>query len=35
VRAVLTPKPGASAPAASGGPAAHLRPSTTLDGGKK
>src|SRR4051812_26642192 len=35
VRAVLTPKPGASAPAASGGPAANLRSSTTFDGGKK
>jgi lipopolysaccharide export system protein LptA len=34
VRAVLTPKPGASAPANTG-PAANLRPSTTLDGGKK
>ena len=35
VRAVLTPKPSASAPAASGAPAANLRPSTTFDGGKK
>jgi lipopolysaccharide export system protein LptA len=39
VRAVLTPKPGASAPAGpaspASGPAATLRPSTTLDGGKK
>jgi lipopolysaccharide export system protein LptA len=35
VRAVLTPKPGASAPAASGGPPAQLKPSTALDGGKK
>ena len=35
VRAVLTPKPGASAPAASGGPPATLRPSTTLDGGRR
>jgi lipopolysaccharide export system protein LptA len=35
VRAVLTPKPGASAPVTSGGPAANLRPSTTLDGGRK
>jgi lipopolysaccharide export system protein LptA len=35
VRAVLTPKPGASAPAASGGPPAQLRPSVTFDGGKK
>ena len=34
VRAVLTPKPSASAPSASG-PAANLRSSTTLDGGKK
>jgi lipopolysaccharide export system protein LptA len=35
VRAVLTPKPGASAPAANTGPAANLRPSTTFDGGRK
>ena len=35
VRAVLTPKPGASGPATSGGPPAQLRQSTTLDGGKK
>jgi lipopolysaccharide export system protein LptA len=35
VRAVLTPKPGASAPAASGAPAVNLRPSTTLDGSRK
>jgi lipopolysaccharide export system protein LptA len=36
VRAVLTPKPGASAPVvAPNGPAANLRPSTTLDGSKK
>ena len=35
VRAVLTPKPGASAPAASSGPAATLRQSTTIEGGKK
>ena len=35
VRAVLMPKPGASAPAASGGPPANLRPSTTLDGGRR
>ena len=36
VRAVLTPKPGASAPAGgASGPAAILRPSTTLDGSKK
>jgi lipopolysaccharide export system protein LptA len=36
VRAVLSPKPGASAPATtSAGPAANLRPSTTLDGGRK
>jgi lipopolysaccharide export system protein LptA len=36
VRAVLTPKPGASAPARpASGPAASLRPSTTLDGGRK
>jgi lipopolysaccharide export system protein LptA len=42
VRAVLTPKPGASAPAApassassAGGLSVNLRPSTTLDGGKK
>ena len=36
VRAVLTPKPGASAPATTTtGPAANLRPSTTLDGGRK
>ncbi len=34
VRAVLTPKPGASA-ASAGGPPASLRPSTTLDGGKQ
>ena len=34
VRAVLTPKPSASAPAATGGPSATLRPSTTLDGSK-
>ena len=35
VRAVLTPKPGASAPATSGGPTGSLRPSTKLDGSKK
>jgi len=35
VRAVLTPKPGASAPAVTGGPAANLRSTTTFDGGKK
>jgi len=35
VRAVLTPKPGASAPIVTGGPNANLRSSTTLDGGKK
>ena len=35
VRAVLTPKPSASAPAASGGPPAQLRPSTTLREGHK
>lgn len=36
VRAVLSPKPAASAPAATNAaPAANLRPSTTLDGGKK
>lgn len=36
VRAVLTPRPGASAPATpASGPGASLRPSTTLDGGKK
>jgi len=34
VRAVLTPKPGASGPAPSG-PPAQLRQSTTFDGGKK
>jgi len=34
VRAVLTPKPGASAPVVTG-PGANLRSSTTLDGGKK
>lgn len=34
VRAVLSPKPAASA-AAPGGPAGTLRPSITLDGGKK
>jgi lipopolysaccharide export system protein LptA len=35
VRAVLTPKPSASAPATSGGPPASLKPSTVLDGSKK
>jgi lipopolysaccharide export system protein LptA len=35
VRAVLTPKPGASGPTVPAGPSATLRPSTTLDGGKK
>lgn len=35
VRAVLTPKPGASAPAVSSGPPASLRPSTTLDGSRR
>ena len=35
VRAVLTPKPGASARAVSGGPAVNLRSTTTFDGGKK
>ena len=35
VRAVLTPKAAASAPATSGGPAPTLRPSTTFDGGRK
>jgi lipopolysaccharide export system protein LptA len=37
VRAVLTPKPGASGPvgATPATPSATLRPSTTLDGGKK
>lgn len=36
VRAVLTPKPSASAPAGtSGGPPATLKPSTSLDGGRK
>ena len=35
VRAVLTPKAGASAPAVTGGPAATLRSTTTFDGGKK
>ena len=35
VRAVLTPRQGASAPATSGGPPAQLRPSATFDGGKK
>ena len=34
VRAVLSPKPGASAPAAPAAPA-QLRPSTSTDGGKK
>jgi lipopolysaccharide export system protein LptA len=34
VRAVLSPKPGASAPAASA-PPAQLRPSTSTDGGRK
>jgi lipopolysaccharide export system protein LptA len=36
VRAVLTPKPSASAPTGtSGGPPATLKPSTSLDGGRK
>ena len=35
VRAVLAPRGGASAPAAPVQPPAQLRPSTTLDGGKK
>jgi lipopolysaccharide export system protein LptA len=35
VRAVLAPRGGASAPAAPAQPPAQLRPSTTLDGGKK
>ncbi|MEJ6021133.1 lipopolysaccharide transport periplasmic protein LptA [Ramlibacter sp. PS4R-6] len=35
VRAVLTPRPTASAPAATNSPAANLRPSTTFDGGRK
>jgi lipopolysaccharide export system protein LptA len=35
VRAVLTPKPAASGPAASGAPPAQLRPSTTLREGHK
>ena len=35
VRAVLTPKPGASAPVVSGTPAPALRSSTTLDGSRK
>lgn len=35
VRAVLAPRPGASAAAAPAAPAALLRPSTTLDGSRK
>jgi lipopolysaccharide export system protein LptA len=35
VRAVLTPKPAASAPAPTGSPPAQLRPSTTLQEGRK
>ncbi len=35
VRAVLSPRPGASAPAAPAAAPAPLRPSTTLEGGKK
>ncbi|HSI52766.1 MAG: lipopolysaccharide transport periplasmic protein LptA [Ramlibacter sp.] len=35
VRAVLAPKPGASAPAVQQAPGATLRPSTTMDGAKK
>lgn len=35
VRAVLAPRGGASAPAAPAAPPAALRPSTTLEGGKK
>ena len=35
IRAVLAPRPGASAPAAPVAPPAQLRPSTTTDGGKK
>ncbi|HEY8050525.1 MAG TPA: lipopolysaccharide transport periplasmic protein LptA [Ramlibacter sp.] len=35
VRAVLTPKPDASAPQTNGGPPARLRPSTTLEEGRK
>jgi lipopolysaccharide export system protein LptA len=35
VRAVLSPKPNASAPAAPVQPPAQLRPSTTMEGGKK
>jgi lipopolysaccharide export system protein LptA len=35
VRAVISPRPGASAPAGTGQSAIQLRPSTTLDEGKK
>jgi lipopolysaccharide export system protein LptA len=35
VRAVISPRPGASAPVSTGQPAVQLRPSTTLDGSKK
>jgi lipopolysaccharide export system protein LptA len=35
IRAVISPRPGASAPAAAGQPTVRLRPSTALDEGKK